>query len=105
MPADRTVSGGRKVMKVNSLLFPLRNLLANDADNHHTQTMSLKNAALLAMIGTVVLTILLILNLVNTFLAFIRGLVPAMVLLSSLLYAFAALSVALFFYIFHRAQT
>jgi hypothetical protein len=67
--------------------------------------MSLKNAALLAMIGTVVLTILLILNLVNDFLAFMHGLIPAMVLLSSLLYAFAALSVAVFFYIFHRAQS
>jgi hypothetical protein len=83
----------------------LGNLLDNNADNHHTQTMSLKNAALLAMIGTVVLTILLILNLVNDFLAFMRGLIPAMVLLSSLLYAFAALSVAVFFYIFHRAQS
>jgi hypothetical protein len=67
--------------------------------------MSLKNAALLAMIGTVVLTILLILNLVNNFLAFMHGLIPAMVLLSSLLYAFVALSVAVFFYIFHRAQS
>jgi hypothetical protein len=55
--ADRTVIGGRKVMKVSSLLFRLGNLLANNADNHHTQTMSLKNAALLAMTGTVVLTI------------------------------------------------
>jgi hypothetical protein len=67
--------------------------------------MSLKNAALLAMMGTVLLTILLILNLINNLLAFMRGLIPAMVLLSSLLYAFAALSVAVFFYIFHRAQS
>jgi hypothetical protein len=94
-----------KVMKVSSLLYPLGNLLANDADNHHTQSMSLKNAALLAMIGTVLLTIVLILNLVNNFLAFMHGLISAMVLLSSLLYAFVALSVAVFFYIFHRAQS
>ena len=63
--------------------------------------MSLKNAALLAMIGTVVLTILLLLKLVNKFLAFMHGLIPAMVLLLSLIYAFAALSVAVFFYVFH----
>ena len=66
--------------------------------------MSLRNAALLAMIGTVVLTILFLLNLVNNFLAFMHGLIPAMVLLSSLIYAFAALSMAVFFYVFHRAQ-
>jgi hypothetical protein len=66
--------------------------------------MSLKNAALLATIGTVLLTILLVLNLVNNFLAVLRGLIPTMVLLSSFIYAFAALSVAVFFYIFHRAQ-
>jgi hypothetical protein len=94
-----------KVMKLSSVLYPLGNLLANDVDNHHTQSMSLKNAALLAMIGTAVLTILLILNFVNSFLAFMHGLIPATVLLSSLLYAFAALSVAVFFYIFHRAQS
>ena len=67
--------------------------------------MNLKNAALLAMIGTVLLTILLVLNFVNNFLAFMRGLIPAMVLLSSFIYAFAALSVAVFFYVFHRAQS
>ena len=67
--------------------------------------MSLRNAALLAMIGTVLLTILLVLNLVNNLLAFMRGLIPAMVLLSSFLYAFAALSVAVFFYIYQRAQS
>jgi hypothetical protein len=66
---------------------------------------NLKNAALLAMIGTVLLTILLVLNFVNDFLAFMRGLIPAMVLLSSFIYAFAALSVAVFFYVFHRAQS
>ena len=80
-------------------------MLANDADNHHTHTMSLKNAAFLAMIGTVVLTILLLLNLVNDFLAVMHELIPAMVLLSSLIYAFAAVSAAVFFYVFHRAQS
>jgi len=67
--------------------------------------MNLKNAALLAMIGTVLLTIVLVLNFVNDFLAFMRGLIPAMAFLSSLIRAFAALSVAIFFYVFHRAQS
>lgn len=79
--------------------------VARCPDNVYTQTVNLKNAALLAMIGTVLLTILLVLNFVNNFLAFMRGLIPAMVLLSSFIYAFAALSVAVFFYVFHRAQS
>jgi sterol desaturase/sphingolipid hydroxylase (fatty acid hydroxylase superfamily) len=67
--------------------------------------MNLKNAALLALLGTSLLTILLVLNLINNFLAFVRGLTPAMVLLSWLIYTFAAFSVAVFFYVFHRAQS
>ena len=79
--------------------------VAHYPDNVYTQAVNLKNAALLAMLGTVLLTILLVLNFVNDFLAFMRGLIPAMVLLSSFIYAFAALSVAVFFYVFHRAQS
>jgi len=67
--------------------------------------MNLKNASLLALVGTSLLAILLVLKFVNYFLAFVRGLTPATVLLSSLIYAFAALSVAVFFYVFHRAQS
>ncbi|MBK9088554.1 MAG: hypothetical protein IPL90_05710 [Holophagales bacterium] len=67
--------------------------------------MSIKNAALLATVGTVVLTILLLLRLVNDLLALIRGLIPAMVFLSSLIYAFAAVTVVAFFYVFHRRQS
>lgn len=67
--------------------------------------MNIKNAALLATVGTVVLTILLLLKLVNDLLALIRGLIPGMVFLSSLIYAFAAVTVAVFFYVFHRGQS
>jgi hypothetical protein len=67
--------------------------------------MSVKNAALLATIGTAVLTILLLLQLVNNLLAFMRGLIPAMAFLSSLIFAFAAVTVVVFFYIFHRKQS
>ena len=34
-----------------------------------------------------------------------RGLIPAVTLLTALIYAFAAVSVAVFFYVFHRAQS
>jgi hypothetical protein len=34
-----------------------------------------------------------------------RGLVPAVILFSSIIYAFGALSVAVFLYVFHKAQS
>ena len=67
--------------------------------------MSIKNAALLATIGTVVLTILLLFRLVKDLLALMQGLIPAVVFLSSLIYAFAAVTVVVFFYVFYRGQS
>jgi hypothetical protein len=43
----------------------------------------------------------LILNL----LSIMRGLIPAVMVLTSLIYAFAALGVAVFFYAFHKSQS
>ena len=51
------------------------------------------------------LTILLLWKLVNNLLALMRGLIPATVFLSSLIFAFAAVTVVVFFYIFHRGQS
>jgi len=34
-----------------------------------------------------------------------RGLVPAVILFSSLIYAFGAFSVAVFFFVFHKKQS
>jgi hypothetical protein len=67
--------------------------------------MSIKNAALLATIATALLTILLLWRLVNNLLALMHGLIPAMVFLSSLVFAFAAVTVVVFFYVFHRGQS
>jgi hypothetical protein len=67
--------------------------------------MNLKNAALLALIGTILATVLLVLTLVSNILNSLRGLVPAVTLLSSFIYAFACFTVAVFFYVFHRAQS
>ena len=66
--------------------------------------MTLKNAALLALIGTVLMTAVLMWNLIFTFLNVLRDLVPAVTLFQSFIYAFGCFSVALFFYVFHRAQ-
>ena len=56
------------------------------------------------MIGTMLMTALLVWTFVLTFLNVVRDLVPAVTLFSSFIYAFGCLSVAVFFYVFHRAQ-
>jgi hypothetical protein len=67
--------------------------------------MTLKNSALLALIGTVLMTALSVWNLVFNLLNLLRGLVPAVTVLSSLVYAFGCFSVMVFFFVFHRAQS
>jgi hypothetical protein len=67
--------------------------------------MTLKNAALLALIGTVLMTALLVWNFVFNLLNLLRGLVPALMLFSSFIFAFGCFSVMVFFYVFHRAQS
>jgi hypothetical protein len=67
--------------------------------------MMLKTAALLAFIGTVLVTALLIWNLVFSVVNVLRGLLPAVVLFPALIYAFAALSVAVFFFVFQKMQS
>jgi hypothetical protein len=79
--------------------------VAADVGNVHTPTMTLKNAALLALIGTVLMTALLVWTFVFNFLNLLRGLVPAVTLFSSFIYAFGAFSVMVFFFVFHRAQS
>jgi hypothetical protein len=61
--------------------------------------MTLKNAALLALIGTILVTALLAWDFISDVLNVVQGLVPAVKLFSSLIYAFGAFSVAVFFYV------
>jgi hypothetical protein len=67
--------------------------------------MTLKTASLLAFIGTVLVTALLTWNLIFSVVNVRRGLLPAVVLCPALIYAFAALSVAVFFSVFQKAQS
>jgi hypothetical protein len=67
--------------------------------------MTLKNAALLALIGTILIAALLVWEFVFNVLNVLRGLIPATMLFSSFIYAFACFSVAVFFYVFYRAQS
>jgi hypothetical protein len=67
--------------------------------------MTLKNAALLALVGMILLTVLVLARFVGSVLNVLRGLEPAVVLLQTFVYAFAALAVTVFFYAFHKAQS
>jgi len=67
--------------------------------------MTLKTAALLAFVGTILVTALLMWNLIFSVVNVLRGLVPAVVLFPALIYAFAALSVAVFFFAFWKKQS
>ena len=67
--------------------------------------MTLKQASLLAFIATLVLAMQLVFDLVLDVFSLARGLIAAVTLLTSLIHAFAAVSVTMFFYVFHRAQS
>ena len=67
--------------------------------------MSLKNAALLALIGIILLTVLVVANFISTVLGVMRDVIPSLALLTSMIHVFTSLSVLVFFYVFHRAQS
>jgi hypothetical protein len=64
--------------------------------------MNLKSAAFLALIGTVLATLLLVYNLVSAILNVTQGLVPAMTIFPLLIYSFASMTVAIFFFVFYK---
>jgi len=79
--------------------------LAEDGGIVHTPSMTVKNAALLALIGTILVTALLAFHLIRNVLNVVQGLVPPVALFSSLIFTFGAFSVAVFFFVFHKAQS
>jgi uncharacterized protein YybS (DUF2232 family) len=64
--------------------------------------MNLKSAAFLALIGTILTTLLLVYNLIFSVLNVMRGLIPLDNLISALIYAIGSLTVAVFFFVFHK---
>jgi hypothetical protein len=66
--------------------------------------MTLKTAALLALVATLVLTLLLAADFLHAVIGVANGALPPIALLRSLIYVFASLCVMLFFYVFHRTQ-
>ena len=67
--------------------------------------MTLKTAALVALMGTILATVLLMWTFVVTVVNVLRGLAPPAMLFPWFVYAFACFSVAVFFYVFHKAQS
>jgi hypothetical protein len=67
--------------------------------------MTLKNAALLALIGMILVTALLVWDFISDVLNVVGGLVPAVKLFSSLIYAFGSFTVAVFFFVFHKSNS
>ena len=72
--------------------------------NVHTPTMTLKGAALLAFIGTVLITASLVWTFIFNLLNVLRGVTAPVVLFLSFIYAFGCFTVGVFFLVFHRAQ-
>jgi hypothetical protein len=66
--------------------------------------MTLKNAALLALIGTILMTALLVWVFVSNLVNVLRGVDAPVVLLSSFIYAFGCFTLMVFFFVFHRAE-
>jgi hypothetical protein len=66
--------------------------------------MNLKNAALLALIGAALLTLLLLAGLVNDVLGVVRGFLPPVRLVVQLIETFAGVAAVVFFYVVHRRQ-
>ena len=66
--------------------------------------MNLKNAATLAFVGTLLATALLVWDFVFDVINLAQGLIPLAPIFRALLYAFAALSLTVFLYVFRKTQ-
>ncbi|MGA3017803.1 MAG: hypothetical protein ABSF62_11840 [Bryobacteraceae bacterium] len=67
--------------------------------------MSLKSAAFFALIGMILLTVLLAAGFIRDVSSFASGGVALITLLRSGIHLLASLSVAVFLYVFHKAQS
>ena len=70
----------------------------------YTPVMTLKNAALFALIGVTLLTVLVVISFIRDVSSFAEGAIAANSFLTSLIHLVANLSVAVFLYVFYKAQ-
>ena len=95
----------RTVRSYRSTLIEKPPELADGAQTVHTPTLTLNTAALFALVGMILMTILLVVDLIVNIMGVMGGVLPAVVLLKSLIYAFASLGLVVFLYIFRKAQS
>jgi hypothetical protein len=67
--------------------------------------MSLKSAALFALVGMILLTVVLALAFIRDISAFAAGAIAADAVLVSLIHLLASLGVTVFLYVFHSKQS
>ena len=66
--------------------------------------MTLKSAAFFALFGMILLTVLLAAGFIRDVSAILAGAIAAIALLKSLIHLLASLSVAVFLFVFYKAQ-
>ena len=67
--------------------------------------MTMRSAASLALLGAILLMILLVVGFVLDLLNAVRGLIPALKLVTSFIYAFAGVGAVVFLWVFRNAQS
>ena len=67
--------------------------------------MSLKSAALFALVGMILLTVVLALGFIRDISAYSSGAIAANAMMVSLIHLLAGLSMTVFLYVFHKAQS
>jgi len=67
--------------------------------------MTMRSAASLALLGAVLLTIMLVIGFVLDLLNVVRGLISALKLVTSFIYAFAGVGAVVFLCVFRKAQS
>jgi hypothetical protein len=67
--------------------------------------MTLKSAAFFALMGMILLTVLLAVSFIRDVSAILVGAIAALALLKSLIHLLASLSVTIFLFVFHKAQS
>ncbi|MGD0013615.1 MAG: hypothetical protein ABSD56_04200 [Bryobacteraceae bacterium] len=85
-----------------SLIWPIK---LPSPDQRIISTMTLKSAALFALIGMILLTVLLAVGFIRDVSALLAGAIAAVAVLRSLIHLLAGLSVTVFLYVFYRAQS
>ena len=84
---------------------PASRPLSSTSESRHTPIMTLKTAALLAFISMVLVSALALADFIRIVSGILREIVPMTAFLRSLIYLFTSITITVFFYVFHRAQS